>query len=281
MLSRLPNIWRQERPEPMGRTLLLRLAYEGTRFSGWQAQPGRRTVQGVLAEAITAVSGESLLPKGASRTDAGVHAVDQVVGFTTTKDHEPDVWRRALNANLPEDVVVLTAQEAPVSFDPVGAAVSKRYRYRIHDATNRPVLARRFVWRWKSLLDAVAMQRAASHLIGEHDFSSFENPSSPRLSKVRRITSLEIGRRQGADGTNDAEVWIEVEGNGFLYNMVRIIAGTLVMVGCGKRSSDWLAEVVAGRRRALAGPTAPPQGLSLIRIDLDTRSTEFKHVPPT
>jgi tRNA pseudouridine38-40 synthase len=98
---------------------------------------------------------------------------------------------------------------------------------------------------------------------------------------VRRITSLEIGRRQGADGTNDAEVWIEVEGNGFLYNMVRIIAGTLVMVGCGKQSSDWLAEVVAGRRRALAGPTAPPQGLSLIRIDLDTRSTEFKHVPPT
>ena len=201
----------------MGRTLLLRLAYEGTRFSGWQTQPGRRTVQGVLAEAITAVSGETVVPKGASRTDAGVHAVDQVVGFTTGKDHQPDVWRRALNANLPEDVVVLTAMEVPARFDPVGAAVSKRYRYRIHDAANRPVLARRFVWPWKSLLDASDMQVAARHLVGEHDFSSFENPSSPRLSKVRRITSIEISRRQGADGTADAEVWIEVEGNGFLF----------------------------------------------------------------
>ena len=264
----------------MGRTLLLRLAYEGTRFSGWQSQPGRRTVQGVLAEAITAVSGESLQPKGASRTDAGVHAVDQVVGFTTEKEHAPDVWRRALNANLPEDVVVLAAQEVPASFDPVGAAISKRYRYRIHDAANRPVLARRFVWQWKSLLDAGAMQQAAEQLVGEHDFSSFENPSSPRLSKVRRISAIEIGRRQGADGTTDAEVWIEVEGNGFLYNMVRIIVGTLVMVGCGKRSPDWVAEVLAGRRRALAGPTAPPQGLLLSRIDLDPTTTELQHVPP-
>lgn len=265
----------------MGRTLLLRLAYEGTRFSGWQTQPGRRTVQGVLAEAITAVSGETLMPKGASRTDAGVHAVDQVVGFTSEKDHQPDVWRRALNANLPEDVVVLTAMEVPARFDPVGAAISKRYRYRIHDAANRPVLARRFVWPWKSLLDASDMQVAARHLVGEHDFSSFENPSSPRLSKVRRITSIEISRRQGADGTADAEVWIEVEGNGFLYNMVRIIAGTLVMVGCGKRPSDWVAEVVAGQRRTLAGPTAPPQGLSLVQIDLDATTTELQHVPPT
>jgi len=264
----------------MGRTLLLRLAYEGTRFSGWQSQPGRRTVQGVLAEAITAVSGESLQPKGASRTDAGVHAVDQVVGFTTEKEHAPDVWRRALNANLPEDVVVLAAQEVPAGFDPVGAAISKRYRYRIHDAANRPVLARRFVWQWKSLLDAGAMQQAAEQLVGEHDFSSFENPSSPRLSKVRRISAIEIGRRQGADGTTDAEVWIEVEGNGFLYNMVRIIVGTLVMVGCGKRSPDWVAEVLAGRRRALAGPTAPPHGLLLARIDLDATITELQHVPP-
>lgn len=181
----------------MGRTLLLRLAYEGGRFSGWQSQPGRRTVQGVLAEAITAVSGEPILPKGASRTDAGVHAVDQLVGFTSTKDHAPQVWLKALNANLPEDVVVLSAAEAPEDFDPVSAAVTKRYRYRIHDAASRPVLARPFVWRWKTPLDTAAMQAAAEHLIGEHDFSSFENPSSPRQSKIRRIDAIDIGRRQG------------------------------------------------------------------------------------
>jgi len=280
MPSRSPSCSQQEWPEPMGQTLLLRLAYEGTRFSGWQAQPGRRTVQGVLAEAITAVSGETILPKGASRTDAGVHAVDQVVGFTTGKDHAADVWRRALNANLPADVVVLAAQEAPAGFDPVEAAVSKRYRYRIHDAINRPVLARQFVWRWKSPLNGAAMRHAAEQLVGEHDFSSFENPSSPRLSKVRRISAIEIGRRQGADGTTDAEVWIDVEGNGFLYNMVRIIVGTLVMVGCGKRPPDWVAEVLVGRRRVLAGPTAPPQGLALMRIDLDPATTKPQHVPP-
>lgn len=263
----------------MGRTLLLRLAYDGTRFSGWQVQPGRRTVQGVLAEAITAVSGEEVLPKGSSRTDAGVHAVDQVVGFSTAKDHLPAVWRRALNAHLPEDVAVLTAEEVAAGFDPVAAAVSKRYRYRIHDFISRPVLARSLVWRWKSPLDVAAMQAGGASLVGEHDFSSFENPSSPRLSKVRRITAIEVGRQQGGDATPDAEVWVEVEGSGFLYNMVRIIVGTLVMVGCGKRPPGWVAEVLAARRRAAAGPTAPPQGLSLLRIDLDT-TAEPLHVPP-
>ena len=261
----------------MGRTLLLRLAYEGGRFSGWQSQPGRRTVQGVLAEAITAVSGEPILPKGASRTDAGVHAADQLVGFTSTKDHAPQVWLKALNANLPEDVVVLSAAEAPEDFDPVSAAVTKRYRYRIHDAASRPVLARPFVWRWKTPLDTAAMQAAAEHLIGEHDFSSFENPSSPRQSKIRRIDAIDIGRRQGGDEVPGAEVWIEVEGNGFLYNMVRIIVGTLVMVGCGKRSPEWTGEVVAACHRPAAGPTAPPQGLMLLRINVAPEAIAVCH----
>ena len=252
----------------MGRTLLLRLAYEGGGFSGWQSQPGRRTVQGVLAEAITAVSGEQILPKGASRTDAGVHALDQLVGFTSTKDHSPEVWLRALNANLPEDVVVLSAAEVPPHFDPVSAAVTKRYRYRIHDAATRPVLARPFVWRWKAPLNIQAMQAAAQFLIGEHDFSSFENPSSPRYSKIRRIDAIDIQRKQGANEVSGGEVWIEVEGNGFLYNMIRIIVGTLVMVGCDKRSIDWVGEVVAARHRLAAGPTAPPQGLMLLRINV-------------
>ena len=252
----------------MSRTLKLRLAYNGERFSGWQTQPDQRTVQGVLSDAIQSICGETIVPKGSSRTDAGVHAVDQIVSFTTTSSITPDVWLRALNAHLPKDVAVLQSSEADPSFDPISEAITKRYRYRIHDGEVRPVLARPFVWQWSSRLDIAAMQAASSFLVGEHDFTSFENPSSPRASKVRRINDLIIQRRDGGEGTPNSEVWIEVEGNGFLYNMVRIIAGTLVMVGTRKRSHTWVGDVLADRQRTSAGPTAPPQGLLLLQTNL-------------
>jgi len=250
------------------RTIRLRLAYEGTRYSGWQTQPGRATVQGALAEAIRRVTGEAILPKGSSRTDAGVHAFDQVAAFTTIKPLEPAVWRRALNAHLPADITVTKAELAPDGFDPVAAAVRKRYRYRIHDAEAKPVLSRHFVWRWRGGLDVAAMAAAAEALVGEHDFTSFETTPSTRLSKVRTIHELRVFRPPLADDVLGAEVWIEVEGNGFLYNMVRIIAGSLVMVGAGRRSPAWLAEALAARHRPAAGPTAPPQGLVLVSIQL-------------
>jgi tRNA pseudouridine38-40 synthase len=256
-------------PAGPNRTIRLTLAYEGTRYSGWQAQPGRTTVQGVLAEAIRSVSGETVQPRGASRTDAGVHALSQVVAFTTCSPLEPAVWGRALNARLPPDVTVLEAVGAVDGFDPVAAAVSKRYRYRIHDAPWRPVLQRHLVWRWKSRLDVEAMRAAAAHLVGEHDFTSFETTPSTRRSKVRTIHELEVFRHSGSDDAVDAEVWIEVVGSGFLHNMVRIIAGSLVMVGCGKRSPEWLRMAIAARSRPAAGPTAPPQGLVLVSIELD------------
>jgi tRNA pseudouridine38-40 synthase len=251
------------------RTIRLTLAYEGTRYSGWQAQPGRTTVQGVLAEAIRSVSGETVQPRGASRTDAGVHALHQVAAFATRSGLEAAAWGRALNARLPADVTVLEAAEAAAGFDPVAAAVSKRYRYRIHDAAWRPVLQRHLVWRWKRRLDVEAMRAAAAHLVGEHDFTSFETTPSTRRSKVRTILSAEVFRHSGYDDAADAEVWVEVVGTGFLYNMVRIIAGSLVMVGCGKRSPDWLHAALAARSRPAAGPTAPPQGLVLVSIELD------------
>jgi len=253
------------------RTIRLTLAYEGTRYSGWQAQPGRETVQGMLAAAIRSVSGEDLRPRGASRTDAGVHALGQVVSFTTSSGLEPAVWGRALNARLPADVTVLEAAEAPAGFDPVAAAVRKRYRYRIHDAAWRPVLQRHLVWRWKSRLDVETMRAAATHLVGEHDFTSFETTPSTRRSKVRTIHAIDVFRHAGYDDAAGAEVWIEVVGNGFLHNMVRIIAGSLVMVGCGKRPPDWLRAALAARSRPAAGPTAPPQGLVLVSIDLATQ----------
>jgi tRNA pseudouridine38-40 synthase len=250
------------------RTIRLRLAYDGTRYSGWQFQPSRATVQGALAEAIRKVSGEAILPKGSSRTDAGVHALDQVVAFQTTSRLAPDVWVRALNAWLPADITVTEGDLAPDGFDPVSAPTSKRYRYRIYDAMPKPVFAKQFVWRWWGRLDVAAMQAAAPALVGEHDFTSFESTESTRLSKVRTIFSLSV-ERTAVPGTGlGEEVWIEVEGNGFLYNMVRIIAGSLVMVGAGRRSPGWLADALAARSRPAAGPTAPPQGLCLIAIHL-------------
>jgi len=251
------------------RTIRLTLVYEGTRYSGWQVQPGRLTVQGALAEAIRGVTGETILPRGSSRTDAGVHALGQVVGFTTASSLEPAVWVRALNAKLPSDITVVEGFDAPNDFDPVWAAIRKRYRYRIHDAAWRPVLQRHLVWRWKSRLDVAAMQAAAAELVGEYDFTSFETTPSTRRSKVRTIESAQVFRHTGYDDATDAEVWIEVVGNGFLYNMVRIITGSLVMVGSGKRKPDWIREVIAAQSRPVAGPTAPPQGLVLVSIELD------------
>jgi len=261
------------------RTIRLRLAYEGTRYSGWQIQPGRATAQGAVAEAIRRVTGETVLPKGSSRTDAGVHALDQVVAFSTVSPLEPGVWQRALNAHLPSDITVTAADFAPPGFDPVSAAVRKRYRYRIHDTDAKPVLSRHLVWRWRGRLDVAAMAAAAGALVGEHDFTSFETSPSTRLSKVRTIHTLEVFRPPLAADPLGAEAWIEVEGNGFLYNMVRIIAGSLVMVGAGRRRPGWLADALAARSRPAAGPTAPPQGLVLVSINLAPDPPAPEHPP--
>jgi tRNA pseudouridine38-40 synthase len=251
------------------RRICLRLVYEGTRYSGWQSQPGRTTVQGTLAEAIRSISGEDLVPRGTSRTDAGVHALDQVVAFTTASDLDAATWLRALNARLPADVTVRDACAVDADFDPLAAAVRKRYRYRIHDAPWRPVLQRDLVWRWRGRLDCGRMREAAAHLVGEHDFTSFETTPSTRLSKVRTIHEVSVTRPALEADAAGAEAWIEVEGNGFLYNMVRIIAGSLVMVGAGRREPGWLATALAARSRPAAGPTAPPQGLVLLATQLD------------
>ena len=251
------------------RRICLRLTYEGTRYSGWQMQPGRTTVQGALAAAIRSISGEEVVPRGTSRTDAGVHALDQVATFTTTADLDAATWARALNARLPVDVAVRAAAEVAPDDDPIAAAVSKRYRYRIHDAQWRPVLERHLVWRWRGRLDCGRMREAAALLVGRHDFTSFETTPSTRPSKVRTIHDLAVTRPARADDPAGAEAWIEVEGDGFLYHMVRIITGSLVMVGAGRREPGWLGEVLAARSRPAAGPTAPPQGLVLLATHLD------------
>jgi tRNA pseudouridine38-40 synthase len=255
-------------PPPPRRRIGLRLAYDGSGYCGWQMQPGLPTVQGRLIEAVESVDATADDVRGSSRTDAGVHAFGQVAAFTAGRDLEPAGWQRALNARLPADIVVLEAWAAPLAFDPVQAAVRKRYRYRLHDDPTRPVFSRRLVWRQPQRLDIEAMREAAAMLRGEHDFTSFETAASPRLSKVRTIHELSIARVDGA-GQPASEVWVEVEGNGFLYNMVRIIVGSLVMVGAHRRPASWMREVLLARHRPSAGPTAPPQGLVLLSICLD------------
>lgn len=244
-------------------TYKLTLAYDGTNFSGWQAQPGRRTVQGVLREAWQSITGEEPRMTATSRTDAGVHALGQVVGIETQTHLTADSLLRALNAKLPGDVVPVAIESVPAGFHATHDAVGKRYRYLIHTGRQRPMFDRHLVWHIPQMLDEVVMSRAGQSLVGKHDFASFQSAGSPRDSTVRTITDLVVKR----DGADDARVVVEVAGDGFLYNMVRNIVGTLVEVGKGRRGEAWVAEVLAACDRRAAGQTAPPQGLMLLKVD--------------
>ncbi len=248
------------------RTLKLTLAYDGTDFAGWQSQPELRTVQGTLRSALQRIAGEPITLMGSGRTDAGVHALGQVASFETTSQHCCEVFRRALIAELPDDIAVLAVEEAPAGFHALRSARRKRYRYVIHDSGSRDVFARRFCWQLAYRLDDAAMKRAAEALVGTHDFSSFRTGEPRRRSSVRTVFALEVARPH-AD--RPCELHLEVEANGFLYNMVRVIAGTLVQVGRGVQSEHWVREVLESQCRLAAGRTAPPQGLILLWVRYD------------
>ena len=246
------------------RYLKLTVAYDGTNFFGWHWQPEQRTVQGELEAAIRTVTGEELRVIASGRTDTGVHAIGQVVGWNTESDLSTDVLLRALNANTPRDLVVREVSETEKDFHPIRHACSKRYRYLLVDDPIRDVFARNYAWQVWQPLDELAMHEAAQSLIGEHDFKSYETAGSPRASTVRSVSDLTVERRQ----FDTAErVVLEVEANGFLYNMVRNLVGTLVEVGRGRHAVAWPAEVLAAKDRRLAGATAPPQGLYLLHVN--------------
>ena len=246
------------------RTIKLVLAYDGTAYAGWQVQPGRETVQGVLEAALEKITGQSIRTIASGRTDAGVHALGQVVGFRTQNRLPADVFQRALNAELPHDVAVLEAADVPEGFHPIRDAVRKRYRYVIHDGPVRDVFARRYCWQYRCRLDSQAMSRAARALTGTHDFKSFQTQGAEREHTVRTIYEVSVTR---GDGPQSDAVAIEVEADGFLYNMVRAIVGTLVEVGRGAQDEAWVAQVLHTANRPAAGPTAPPQGLFLVQVE--------------
>ena len=249
------------------RTIKLTLAYDGADFAGWQRQRGDRTVQATLEETIEKITGVRPSTLASGRTDAGVHALGQVVSFRTESRLPAEVLQRAINATLPRSIAVLEASDVRDGFHATHDALWKRYRYVIDNGPVRDVFARRYAWHFAcGRLDADAMQRAAAALLGTHDFRSFETAGAPRKTSVRTVYDLRIERGRGE---REQFVTLEIEADGFLYNMVRTIVGTLVEVGRGARPESWPGEVLEAMDRRRAGRTAPPQGLFLVNVQYE------------
>ncbi|MBQ9614680.1 MAG: tRNA pseudouridine(38-40) synthase TruA [Lachnospiraceae bacterium] len=247
----------------MSRRILLRVAYDGTNYSGFQVQKDRSipTIAGVLEERLKDLTGEEIPVSGASRTDAGVHALCNLVVFDTESRIPPEKFSYALNTRLPEDIRVQSSEEVPADFHPRFIATEKTYEYRIYNARMESPVKRLYSHFTYTDLDTEAMRRAAAYLVGEHDFASFCSVYTQAKTTVRTITGIEI-LETGSCMPRD--IVIRVSGTGFLYNMVRIIAGTLMEVGRGAIAPEKTAEILEARDRRAAGPTAPARGLTLV-----------------
>jgi tRNA pseudouridine38-40 synthase len=250
-------------PSESPRNVKLTIEYDGTAYHGWQRQANALTIQQVLEEAIAGLVDHDVTLHGSGRTDAGVHALAQVANFHTPCTIPTDRLPHAINTALPRDIAVLRAEDVPEDFHARFAARGKTYRYTILCRDVRPALDRhRMHWVRRSL-DVHAMAEAAALFVGEHDFASFETESSGDDS-VRTVTRCNVEARDQHGGTR---VELTVSANGFLYNMVRAMAGTLLEVGSGKQRPEWVAELLAARDRSRAGPTAPAHGLCLVDVE--------------
>ena len=252
------------------RNLKVILSYDGAEFSGWQVQPNATTVQGTLASAIGRVTGEEVLPQGSGRTDAGVHALAQVMTFVTESSVPTGNFVKALNDILPASVRVLEVEEAPADFHARHSARAKTYRYRMYRNAICPPFLARYVWHYPYPLDEVAMCAAASLIEGEHDFTSFAVVDPERglerdgSSNVRQVFSS-TWRREGH------EFIYEVRGNGFLHHMVRNLVGTFLLVGKGTLKARDVTRILEAKNRSAAGATAPASGLYLVKVEYDER----------
>jgi tRNA pseudouridine38-40 synthase len=247
-------------PPPGSRVFRVVVAYDGTDFSGWQRQPGMRTVQGVLEDAIRELLGEEVFVRGAGRTDAGVHADGQVASFAiASRRIPPHGFLRGLNAILPGDVALQEVHEAPAEFDARFSARGKVYRYTVWNHVVRSPRHTRATWHVRRPLDMATIRAAAALLVGEHDFRAFRASDCERRTTRRIVRRLEVDR-QGALLTFD------IEATAFLKNMVRIVVGTLVDVGRGQLPPEAISRMLETGDRAHGGMTAPPQGLTLLRV---------------
>ncbi len=249
------------------RNIRLVVEYDGTDLCGWQRQTNGPTVQGHLEAALAKLLAHEVTVVGASRTDAGVHASGQVASFRTERAIPLHGIRRGLNSLLPPAIAIAEAAVADDEFHPRFSATGKHYRYRLFTRADRSPRWRDRAWHHRGQLDRDAMRHAATALIGEHDFAAFRAAGCTALRTIRRIDQIEIGEHPG-------EPWIvavDVRGNAFLRNMVRIVVGTLVEVGEGRRSVGQVAEILASKDRTKAGITAPAGGLELVSVRYDGR----------
>jgi tRNA pseudouridine38-40 synthase len=248
------------------RNLKLTLSYDGTDFSGWQVQPRATTIQGTLASAIGRITGEKVLPQASGRTDAGVHALAQVVTFVTESSVPTKNFQKALNDVLPASVRILQVDEAAADFHARHAAKAKTYRYRIYRGAICPPFLARYVWHYPYPLLEAAMIQTAPLVVGEHDFTSFAavDPESGRedesATNIRQIYSSAWERIED-------ELVYTVRGSGFLHHMVRNLVGTFILVGKETLTPPEIARILQARNRSAAGPTAPASGLYLMNVE--------------
>jgi tRNA pseudouridine38-40 synthase len=244
------------------RAIRLTLAYEGTAFAGWQRQPGARTVQAAIEDALAVIEERPVTVVAAGRTDAGVHALAQVASADVFNRLPPLVLMRAINVRLPEDVRVTEVGDAPPGFNARHDARAKVYRYTIAVGDDPGPFVRRVVWHIPQRLDVPAMTRAAARLVGEHDFSAFQAAGGDVKTSVRRLLASELRDEPGMPHY----LRYDVTGTGFLRHMVRNIVGTLVDVGRHRWPPEHIVDILASKTRHRAGATAPPQGLALVRV---------------
>jgi tRNA pseudouridine38-40 synthase len=243
-------------------TIKLTLEYDGTAYAGWQRQPDQPTIQAAVETAIFSVTQITVPVIGAGRTDSGVHAMGQVASFRINHEMTPREWTRALNAYLPENIVVRSVELMPGSFHARHSAKGKLYEYHILNRPERPAIERAYWWHIHRPLDDAAMSTAGITLVGTHDFSSFQTQPTDNddpICHLQRFTVFREGDR----------LRIAVYANRFLKQMIRSIVGTLVEVGMNKRAPESLTTILNARNRSAAGKTAPPQGLFLVRVDYD------------
>lgn len=242
----------------MGR-VLLRVAYDGTNYNGWQVQDNGRTIEGELNKALTDIAGEEIVVIGASRTDAGVHALDNIAVFDYDGPLPADRFMYALNARLPEDIRVQNSYEVTSDYHPRKRTTIKTYEYSIYSAKVELPIVSRYSYHTFYSVDVEKMRDAAKYLVGEHDFKSFCNVKTSATTTVREVVSIDID-------VKGSMIVLRISGKGFLYNMVRIIAGTLLEVGRGALTPEDVKKILDGCDRTLAGPTLPPCGLMLMSI---------------
>ncbi len=246
----------------MSKRMLLTLEYDGTAYAGWQRQLNGPSIQQELEKALRKLTGVAVTVTGASRTDAGVHALGQRAHFDTASNIPDDKWPFALNTLLPKDIRVVASQHVSEGFHARFDALGKEYSYLFFNRRHPSALLRHRSAHVPLPLDLGSMQRAASTLVGTQDFAAFEASGGTARTTVRTIEAADLSRQGEL-------ITLTIRGNAFLYNMVRIIAGTLILIGQGKLPEDSFTQAIALKDRLLLGPTAPPQGLCLVRVDYE------------